>query len=246
MIVLVPLLLGLSPGLVFPLNVENDESVEPTAGTWVVAIFERRFCGILPVDGGEDKSDELASGLVMAGAAASSAEECGPRLRLTRDTPGPPAGLTSLRGPTAILVFSLGCSGISSSLGVFSSGTDTLSRELVGAGDSVFSGNFLKGSLGESAMLLCGAGRVLLTATEVRGAETVLYVTNDDLLERALDNNDCREIPLGIEGFGFSSFGLGFTIKLEGTGSGSQTGGGGGSGRGLSSCRSSRALSSAG
>ena len=243
MIVLVPLLLGLSPGLVFPLNVENDESVEPTAGTWVVAIFERRFCGILPVDGGEDKSDELASGLVMAGAAASSAEECGPRVRLSRDTPG----LASLRAPTGfILVFSLGCSGISSSLGVFSSGTDTLSRELVGAGDSVFSGNFLKGSLGESAMLLCGAGRVLLTATEVRGAETVLYVTNDDLLERALDNNDCREIPLGIEGFGFSSFGLGFTIKLEGTGSGSQTGGGGGSGRGLSSCRSSRALSSAG
>ena len=121
-----------------------------------------------------------------------------------------------------------------------------MSRELVGAGDSVFSGNFLKGSLGESAMLLCGAGRVLLTATEVRGAETVLYVTNDDLLERALDNNDCREIPLGIEGLGFSSFGLGFTIKLEGTGSGSQAGGGGGSGRGLSSCRSSRALSSAG
>ena len=173
MIVLVPLVLGLSPGLLFPLNVENDESVEPTAGTWVVAIFERRFCGFLPLDGA-DKSDELASGLVMAGAAASSAEECGPRLRLTRDTPGPPAGLTSLRGPTAILVFSLGCSGISSSLGVFSSGTGNLLRELVGAGDSVFSGSFLKGSLGESAMLLCGAGRVLLTATEVSGAETVL------------------------------------------------------------------------
>ena len=179
MIVLVPLVLGLSPGLLFPLNVENDESVEPTAGTWVVAIFERRFCGFLPLDGA-DKSDELASGLVMAGAslvgelAASSAEECGPRLRLTRDTPGPPAGLTSLRGPTALFVFSLGCSGISSSLGGFSSGTGTLSRELVCAGDSVFSGNFLKGNLGESAMLLCGAGRVLLTATEVSGAETVL------------------------------------------------------------------------
>ena len=235
MIVLVPLVLGLSPGLLFPLNVENDESVEPTAGTWVVAIFERRFCGFLPLDGA-DKSDELASGLVMAGAslvgaAASSAEECGPRLRLTRDTPGPPAGLTSLRGPTAILVFSLGCSGISSSLGVFSSGTGNLLRELVCAGDSVFSGNFLKGNLGESAMLLCGAGRVLLTATEVSGAETVLYVTSDDLLESALDSNDCRERPLGIEGVGFSSFGLGFTIKLAGTGRGSQTGGGG-SGRG--------------
>ena len=232
MIVLVPLVLGLSPGLLFPLNVENDESVEPTAGTWVVAIFERRFCGFLLLDGA-DKSDELASGLVMAGAslvgelAASSAEECGPRLRLTRDTPGPPAGLTSLRGPTAILVFSLGCSGISSSLGVFSSGTGNLLTELVGAGDSVFSGNFLKGNLGESAMLLCGAGRVLLTATEVSGAETVLYVTSDDLLERALDSNDCRERPLGIEGVGFSSFGLGFTIKLGGAGKGSQTGGGG-------------------
>ena len=235
MIVLVPLVLGLSPGLLFPLNVENDESVEPTAGTWVVAIFERRFCGFLPLDGA-DKSDELASGLVMAGAslvgaAASSAEECGPRLRLTRDTPGPPAGLTSLRGPTALFVFSLGCSGISSSLGGFSSGTGTLSRELVCAGDSVFSGNFLKGNLGESAMLLCGAGRVLLTATEVSGAETVLYVTTDDLLESALDSNDCLERPLGIEGVGFSSFGLGFTIKLAGTGRGSQTGGGG-SGRG--------------
>jgi len=235
MIVLVPLVLGLSPGLLFPLNVENDESVEPTAGTWVVAIFESRFCGFLLLDGA-DKSDELASGLVMAGAslvgaAASSAEECGPRLRLTRDTPGPTTGLTSLRGPTALLVFSLGCSGISSSLGVFSSGTGTLLRELVCAGDSVFSGNFLKGSRGESAMLLCGAGRVLLTATEVSGAETVLYVTNDDLLERALESNDCRERPLGIEGVGFSSFGLGFTIKLTGTGRGSQTGGGG-SGRG--------------
>jgi len=235
MIVLVPLVLGLSPGLLFPLNVENDESVEPTAGTWVVAIFERRFCGFLPLDGA-DKSDELASGLVMAGAslvgaAASSAEECGPRLRLTRDTPGPPAGLTSLRGPTALLVFSLGSSGISSSFGGFSSGTDTLLREVVCAGDSVFSGNFLKGNLGESAMLLCGAGKVLLTATEVSGAETVLYVTSDDLLERALDSNDCRERPLGIEGVGFSSFGLGFTIKLGGAGKGSQTGGGG-SGRG--------------
>lgn len=235
MIVLVPLVLGLSPGLLFPLNVENDESVEPTAGTWVVAIFERRFCGFLPLDGA-DKSDELASGLVMAGAslvgaAASSAEECGPRLRLTRDTPGPPAGLTSLRGPTALLVFSLGSSGISSSFGGFSSGTDTLLREVVCAGDSVFSGNFLKGNLGESAMLLCGAGKVLLTATEVSGAETVLYVTSDDLLERALDSNDCRERPLGIEGVGFSNFGLGFTIKLGGAGKGSQTGGGG-SGRG--------------
>jgi hypothetical protein len=118
-------------------------------------------------------------------------------------------------------------------LGVFSSGTGNLLRELVCAGDSVFSGNFLKGNLGESAMLLCGAGRVLLTATEVSGAETVLYVTSDDLLERALDSNDCREKPLGIEGVGFSSFGLGFTIKLNGTGKGSQTGGGG-SGRGLS------------
>ena len=173
MIVLVaPFVLGLSPGLLFPLNVENDESVGPTEGTWVVAIFERRFCGILPELDGADKSDELAwSGLAMpVGAAASSAEECG--LRLTRDTPGP--ARTSLRAPTELLVLSFGCSGISSSWGVFSSGTGTFSTELVGTGDSVFSGSFLKGSLGESAILLWGAGSVLLTATDVSGAETVL------------------------------------------------------------------------
>ena len=177
MIVLVaPFVLGLSPGLLFPLNVENDESVGPTEGTWVVAIFERRFCGILPELDGADKSDELAwSGLAMpagslVGAAASSAEECG--LRLTRDTPGP--ARTSLRAPTELLVLSFGCSGISSSWGVFSSGTGTFSTELVCTGDSVFSGSFLKGNLGESAILLWGAGRVLLTATDVSGAETVL------------------------------------------------------------------------
>ena len=153
MIVLVaPFVLGLSPGLLFPLNVENDESVGPTEGTWVVAIFERRFCGFLPELDGADKSDELAwSGLAMpVGAAASSAEECG--LRLTRDTPGP--ARTSLRAPTELLVLSFGCSGISSSWGVFSSETGTFSTELVGTGDSAFSGSFLKGSLGESAMLL--------------------------------------------------------------------------------------------
>ena len=173
-----PFVLGLSPGLLFPLNVENDESVGPTEGTWVVAIFERRFCGILPVLDGADKSDELAwSGLAMpagslvgAADAASSAEECG--LRLTRDTPGP--ARTSLRAPTELLVLSFGCSGISSSWGVFSSGTGTFSTELVCTGDSVFSGSFLKGSLGESAILLWGAGSVLLTATDVSGAETVL------------------------------------------------------------------------
>ena len=173
MIVLVaPFVLGLSPGLLFPLNVENDESVGPTEGTWVVAIFERRFCGFLPELDGADKSDELAwSGLAMpVGAAASSAEECG--LRLTRDTPGP--ARTSLRAPTELLVLSFGCSGISSSWGVFSSGTSAFSTELVCTGDSVFSGSFLKGNLGESAILLWGAGRVLLTATDVSGAETVL------------------------------------------------------------------------
>ena len=234
MIVLVaPFVLGLSPGLLFPLNVENDESVGPTEGTWVVAIFERRFCGFLPELDGADKSDELAwSGLAMpVGAAASSAEECG--LRLTRDTPGP--ARTSLRAPTELLVLSFGCSGISSSWGVFSSGTGTFSTELVCTGDSVFSGSFLKGNLGESAILLWGAGRVLLTATDVSGAETVLYVTNDD----RLDSNDCRGRPFGIDGVDFSGFGLGFTVKLGATGKGSQTGGGGGRGSGWS--RSSRA-----
>lgn len=81
MMVFVPLAFGLSPDLVFPLNVENDESVGPAAGTWVVAIFERRFCGVLLVDGA-DKLDELVSGLVGA---ARSAEECGPGSRW----PGP-------------------------------------------------------------------------------------------------------------------------------------------------------------
>ena len=148
MIVLVaPFVLGLSPGLLFPLNVENDESVGPTEGTWVVAIFERRFCGILPELDEADKSDELAwSGLAMpVGAAASSAEECG--LRLTRDTPGP--ARTSLRAPTELLVLSFGCSGISSSWGVFSSGTGIFSTELVCTEDSVLPGrnqrdNYLK------------------------------------------------------------------------------------------------------
>ena len=210
MMVFVPLAFGLSPDLVFPLNVENDESVGPTAGAWVVAIFERRFCGVLLVDGA-DKSDELVSGLVGA---ARSAEECGPG---TRWTAGPcsrdphPAGLTGLRKATAALNLLPGSSGLSSSLGASFSGTVNFCKfNFVEEID--FSGG-LKGNLGESAMLLCGAGRVRLTATEVSGAETVLYVTRDDLLESALDRRDGFDKEGAVEdGAAIANFGLSLMV----------------------------------
>lgn len=166
MIVLAPLALGLSLGRLFPLNVENDASVEPTPEIWVVAIFERRFCGeALAVDGA-DKSDELASGRAV-GAAGSPVECGGPRLSgpASRD-PGAP-GLGGPAGPTFSLT-------VSSSFRVSSGTGATFWKEFICEVESDFSGSFLKGSRGESAILRCGAGSVLLTATEVRGAWTVL------------------------------------------------------------------------
>lgn len=141
MMVFVPLVLGLSPGLVFPLKVENDESVEPTAEIWVVAIFERRFCWSLPVDGA-DKSDELASGF-GGGAAGSSMEECGP---LTPGTPGPcsrdplAAGLIWPRVPPPRLATDFSLTGLAEAMEfwVFLSGTGTFWKELIFVEESVF------------------------------------------------------------------------------------------------------------
>lgn len=209
MMVFVPLAFGLSPDLVFPLNVENDESVGPAAGTWVVAIFERRFCGVLLVDGA-DKLDELVSGLVGA---ARSAEECGPGNRwpggpCSRDPH--PAGLPGLRKATLPLNLPPGSSGLSSSFGASFSGTVNFCR--FNFVEEIFFSGVLKGNLGESAMLLCGAGRVRLTATEVSGADTVLYVTREDLLERALDRRDGLDEEGAVEDGAdiaiFSNFGL--------------------------------------
>ena len=56
-------------------------------------------------------------------------------------------------------------------------------------GGALLSGDLLgRGSLGESAILLMGAGSCLLTATEVWGAVTVLKVAIEDLEGELLNN----------------------------------------------------------
>ena len=62
---------------------------------------------------------------------------------------------------------------------------------------ALLSGGLLgRGSLGESAILLIGAGSCLLTATEVWGAVTVLKVAIEDLEGELVLNNCSLELDL--------------------------------------------------